>query len=576
MPLRKREKIQKMLRKDKLIPFAAALLSAALLSLAYPPFCGSDAAFFALVPLIAFLRRVSPRCGFWMGFAFGFLFRAISLFWLCSLKDNGGPPILVYLGLAALGAYCALYSGLFAFAVSSLWMVQRRESFPCKMLFRFGAWICEPLLWVGSEYLLANAFTGFPWNPLAATQYRNLPILAISSIAGSAGLSALIAAVNSSVASLLVRIFESCILPRFSMEKAPAYGRRIPRSLALFLTLSLLVAAWYRGIDYVRNIDRESARSPSARVALVHPDAPCIFLKDDKSIEETNARLLDYTSIAALGAPDFILWPETSLPGALPGSAESANLVREAYKLSGVPLLAGGIEYRPRFEGDMDGLVYNSLFFFEEGRRIASIYRKQHLVPFGEYIPLESRIPALKRLAPTGYSCEAGFGPVIMEISPKNGKSGETIKLSPLICFEDAFPYLSRNAARAGANAIVSVVNDAWFDGTYLAEQHLAQAVLRAVETGLPVMRATNKGVSAVILPNGRILRRLGDGKGSGEAGFLLHDMPFSATPKQTPYVKHGDAIFSAPCAGLLLGIAMAGLAIKAYLKQKRRMLGFA
>ncbi len=142
-------------------------------------------------------------------------------------------------------------------------------------------------------------------------------------------------------------------------------------------------------------------------------------------------------------------------------------------------------------------------------------------------------------------------------------------KLAPLICFEDAFPYITRKAAQEGASALVVVVNDAWFTGTSLAEQHLAQAVLRAFETGLPVIRATNSGVSSVILPNGRITKRLGTGAHDEPAGFFIEELGIEDKPKQTLYTRIGDNCLAIPCAGLLIGILFAMALIR---HQKRKL----
>lgn len=551
------------------LPFVAALLSSLLLGLAFPPVGSADAAFFALVPLLVALRAAgSPRRGFALGYAFGLAFRLGDLSWLLALRNNGGPVALVVLGLIGLSAYAALYTGLFGLAVASLWKFARRDDIPAPWLFRSGAWLAEPLLWVGGEHLVGSVLSGFPWNPLAATQYKNLALLSCLSVFGTATLSALLVAVNAGIASLALRIWDDALAPRFAAfaggTRTGVARRRskVPRSLPLFLALLAVIAVWWNGMTEVRRTDLAAAAAPKFRLSVVHPDLPSIFERAGLSVDDACETLLSYTELAGSTGPDATVWPETVLPGFIPYDKDAARLIQEACTRTGAPLVSGGVEFVPLPGGGRDdGLIYNVAFHFVEGPAIANRYRKRHLVPFGEFIPLESKIPALKRLAPTGFSCEAGDECVLFEIAGRAAASnGVVIAVAPLVCFEDVFPYLARDAAANGADALVSLANDAWFDGSAEAEQHLAQSVLRAVETGLPVIRSTNRGVSAFILPNGRILRRLGDGRGSGTPGFIVDD--FGIPPRRgregTFYVRHGDALLGTPCSGLLLGIALA------------------
>lgn len=562
-------------RLKKSIPAAAALASAAMLSLAHPPVADANAAFFALVPLLLALRAATPRGGFRLGFAFGLAFRLLSLGWLLALKDNGGPAWLVAFGLVALSAWTALFHGLFGWLAATAWSFARRPELPARTAFRAAAWLSEPILWAGSEYLVGTLLSGFPWNPLAATQTGNLALLSVVSIGGAQMLSALLVAANGGVASLLARIWSDAIAPRFaaaSAETAPGRNRRLPRTIPLGFALILLVAAWWRGIDRVRELDRASFAAPCFRIALVHPDAACIFERDDAAVLAANEALRSFTELASATGPDLVVWPETALPGYVPYDSDAAALVRDACGSSGAPLIAGAVEYVPRFTGDKDGLIFNSALFFRPGPVMAGTYRKRHLVPFGEFIPLESKIPALKRLAPTGFSCESGLEPRLFDIANASAATNKaTVALSPLICFEDAFPYLARDCAAAGADALVAIANDSWFDGTIEPEQHLRQAVLRAVETGLPAIRATNRGVTAFILPSGRIVRRIGNGRGGGTPGFATAEIGIQPDTRPTPYVRFGDAIFARPCAGYLLALAFVS---SVFGKQRQKMSG--
>ena len=551
----------------KRLPCAAALASAVLLSLAYPPVADANVAFFALVPLLLALRTATPRAGFRLGLAFGFVFRLLSLGWLLALKDNGGPLALVAFGLLALSAWTALFHALFGWLTAKVWSFTRRPDLPARTFFRAAAWLSEPLLWAGSEYLVGNLLTGFPWNPLAATQTSNLALLSVVSIGGATMLSALLVAVNGGVASLLSRIWRDYIAPRFMPSAQCAPPSKLPRTIPLGFALILIVAAWWRGIDHVRALDRASVAAPRFRIALIHPDAACIFERDDAAVKAANEALLSFTELASATGPDLVVWPETALPGFVPYDKDAAALVKDACGASGAPLLAGAVEYIPRFPGDNDGLIFNSALLFRSAPIIDGKYRKRHLVPFGEFIPLESKVPLLKRLAPTGFSCEPGLETALFDVANVSAATNNaTVSFAPLICFEDAFPYLARDCAEECANVLVSLANDSWFDGTSEPEQHLRQAILRAVETGLPVVRATNRGVTAFILPNGRVVRRIGDGRGGGTPGFITAEIGIGPDPRKTPYTRFGDALFARPCAGYLLA-----LVIVAFIARKKR-----
>ena len=533
--------------------FPAAILSGLLLALAFPPLAQADTVFFALVPLLLAIRASEPKRAFRLAFFSGLAFWLIDLFWLWRLKDNGGPLPLVAIGHVALAAYCALYTGLFGYASATLWSAAAKRRSP--ILNGLLALLAEPLLWIGAEYLRGTILSGFPWNPLAASQYRNPAFLHATSWSGSGLVSGLIVAVNAGIASFAFRLWRDVF--RRSFCKGTGNRRFTIRSAELTIALLAVCLCWMQGIAAIREDARASRTQPRLRAALVHPDIPCIFEKDDDSVREANEALLRYTSFAAGAAPTICLWPETSLPGYIPYDKDAANLVTAAVKsLGGSPLLAGGVELRygdsEEPEGERSYDIYNSAFLFGPGG-IRAIYRKQHLVPFGEFIPLETTIPALKKLAPTGFSCTAGEGPCVFPLAPV---TPDAPRAGALICFEDVFPYLARRAVNAGADLLVTLANDAWFDGSCESEQHLAQAVLRCTENHRPMLRSTNRGVSAFIDQNGCVVRRIGSGRGSGEPGFAVHELAVATGAPRTPYARYGDWLLAIPAAAFLVAVA--------------------
>ena len=548
--------------------------------MAFPPFGHGDLAFVAIVPMLLVVRAAPPRRAAFLGFVFGCVFWLIDLSWLWSLKDNGGPVALVGLGHVALSLFLSLFQALFAFAVAASWRLAKKR--PMTIIPILLVLVAEPVFWVGSEYLRGVVLTGFPWDPLAATQYGNPAFLHPASWAGACAVSFLLVAINSSIASTISRLL-STLNPPLSTLHSPLStfhsplstphshlssfifhlsSPRLPvprifkwpvRSLELFIALCVTVACWMRGLDAIGESRRVEIESPRLRAAVVCADMPSIFEKDEEALDTTSETLLSHAELAAMASPDICVWPETILPGYIPYDRDAADLVRGAVSaLDGAALLAGGVELQYGGAPDDDvpnpHLIYNSAFLFGP-KGIMATYRKRHLVPFGEFIPLESKLRFLKRLAPAGFSCEPGDAAAVCTIHTPRGE----FMIGPLICFEDAFPSLARDSVRNGADVLALLANDAWFAGSAEGEQHLAQAVLRCVENGRPMMRATNRGVSALIDGHGRIVRRIG-GDGSG-AGFAVGDL--AVVSRRTIYTRFGDWLLGIPCAILLIAFAV-------------------
>ncbi len=524
---------------------AAAAATGLLLFASFPPLGQADAAWFALAPLLLALRDITPRRGFRLGWLAGMVFWMGSLSWLWRLVDNGGPLILVLLGHGALAAYCALYSGLFGMAVAWLWRNARIESRPFVRI--LATLLLHPLLWTGTEYLRGVLFTGFSWNNLAVSQYRNLALIQCASFGGTTAVSFLIVAVNGGIASLVERIARDLRSIRRPAAPPPPRKQFLPRSSELMLAMLLALAAWVWGMDRIRAHRRSFEAMPRSRIAVIHPDAPSFFERRGNESAEFIEQMLAFTELASAGRPHLVVWPETALPGALPHDEDTRGLVAEAVRIARAPLLAGGmfIETIADDNGGRKARFYNGAFLFNPRGAIESVYHKQHLVPFGEYIPGDVLFPRLAHLSPIGFSCSPGRQSTLMPL--KTADAGRGLWLSPLICFEDAMPYLARRAVAKGASLLVNLTNDAWFDGSHQSEQHLAQAVLRCVENGVPMVRCANRGVSAVILPTGRIARRLGDGTGSGTPGFLVDEVPLPAAHPNTPFNRWGELPWGLP-----------------------------
>ena len=275
---------------------------------------------------------------------------------------------------------------------------------------------------------------------------------------------------------------------------------------------------------------------PEGTLRLVQPNAEQALKWDGDLAEVFLGRLL---ALTAQGTPaDLTIWPETAVPYMLEYAPSVAGMITDA---SGGRAVAVGIQ------SEAAGRFYNSMRVLEGNGRQTAAYEKHHLVPFGEYVPfgdLAYRWFGITAFAAqTGSTYSAGPGPRVLDL----GRFG---KVLPLICYEAVFPRLV-NGAPERADWMLQITNDAWFGLWTGPFQHLAQARLRSVEQGLPLIRVANTGVTAVIDARGRVIDELP----FGTVGALDSTVPGALPP--TAYTRWGDAPVWLALAGL------AGLAIR-------------
>jgi apolipoprotein N-acyltransferase len=263
--------------------------------------------------------------------------------------------------------------------------------------------------------------------------------------------------------------------------------------------------------------------------------------KDKWRPENLDQIVSDYIALSTRPGPvpDVVIWPEAAIPAAMNSVLHPASGVPQRLAAAlrpGQTLMTGGY----RVTGTPDAPVYfNSLFYlWREGGGLAAAvaFDKHRLVPFGEYLPLEDLLEPLgvKKLVNVGEGFSSGPPPAPVVLR----RPGVPV-VQPLICYESLFPgFTGRRGPRPAW--IVNISNDAWFGATSGPWQHLNLASYRAIEQGLPIVRATPTGVSAVVDPYGRI--RPGERLGVGRAGIIDARLPEALAP--TPYARWGDATF--------------------------------
>ncbi|MGH1368362.1 MAG: apolipoprotein N-acyltransferase [Maritimibacter sp.] len=257
-------------------------------------------------------------------------------------------------------------------------------------------------------------------------------------------------------------------------------------------------------------------------VRLIQPNAPQHQKWDPLYARQFFDRALALSGADASFKPDLVVWPETSVPSVLGRDAAVEAMVAQAGR--GAPVVAGIF--------DREGAAtFNALAMFDPKGAPAWVYRKFHLVPFGEYMPLgelAGRFNIHGLAARDGYGFAAGAGPKVFELPGRLGK------VQPIICYEAIFPRDIRSAPER-PDWILQATNDGWFGNFAGPQQHLVQAQFRAIEMGLPVLRAANTGVTAVIDARGRVVESLP----LGTSGFLDARLPM-ALP-ETVFARFGQ-----------------------------------
>ncbi len=391
----------------------------------------------------------------------------------------------------------------------------------------------------------------FPWNDLSVTQYRNLPLLQIAAFTGSYGVLFLVALGN-------------CVL--FAAARKP--GCKV---LIGYLLLMAAVTGW--GALRVREIDRKAAECPAPwKVLAVQGDLSQRRHADNAATVEAMQRYYGLTREGMKTHPEAeaILWPESAVPIPFYSAQDFEKLSRltpygvliQAYQRSvralavesGKPLLFGALDFEETLPlNGMSPGATNSAFRMDPDGRIGARYDKMHRVPFGEYIPFRDLLPqALIRYIDMGRDLVPGTNPKYVEF-PGN------VRAAVSICYEGIFGYHVCEEVRTGANVIVVLSNDAWYPLSSELEQHLANAVTRSVESGLPMVRSGNNGATGVVLPNGRFTQ-CGPDFNKGAKALLL-SVPVLRDAKPGWFCRCGEWFIALLALGWIAGSTAAAAA---------------
>ncbi|MEM6305421.1 MAG: apolipoprotein N-acyltransferase [Pseudomonadota bacterium] len=467
-----------------------AILAGAFAAFGQEPYALAPAIVFGMALAIWLWHRSdSPRASALIGWAFGLGYFAHTLQWIVSpfMVDVARHGWMAPFALAFMAAGMALFWG------AAFWGARKLSA---------TKWMVV-LTWAAAELTRGYIFTGFPWA---------MPAQAFVGTMFGQGL-ALIGpyALNLVLIAVAVLLAEVCRRQGF----IPSLVLGIPFLLAFSLRV-----VW------------PDAGLTEHTVRLIQPNAAQRDKWDPEKIPVFFDRQLQFTQAlpeAGGPPPDLVLWSESAVPWALD---MAGSTLAEMAQAGGTAQVAFGIQRR---EG---ARYFNSMVALDRQGGVDQVYDKHHLVPFGEYIPLgdlAGRLGLTAFAAQFGNGYSAGPGPKLMDFGPLG-------RALPLICYEAVFAH-DVNAAPARPDFLIQITNDAWFGKGAGPRQHLAQARMRAIEQGLPLARAANTGISAMIDPRGRVLASLP----LNQAGFV--DAPLPAPLPPTLYSRTGDL----PLAVLLL-----------------------
>ncbi len=470
--------------KRKQLSLLAASLSALLLTLAMPGLAAWwPLLFLALVPLLQtaqFLRPIESGC---MGMCCGMLYYSGMLYWIVIvLKQYGGLHTFFAVGaLLLLVLYMSAYTAFFCLTLA--WLAARKDEAKGSSTVIL---IAAPALWVGFDMLRGLLFTGMPWMDLSYGLYKQPLLIQAADLGGHHLITYLLVQINALIFWLIDRLF----------SRKPASNRLhyLCASLVAFL---LYCAGAYSTMRYWQ-VFSTAGTEEQATIAVAQGN---IEQSEKWSPARKDSTIERYLSLSALalqkGGADLLVWPETALPF-FPAREPLMNRVKQFAEEQHVYLLTGS----PFFTVDPERSVrpveyFNSALMINPEGKLTERYNKQHLVPFGEYVPLRDWLWFIKPLVE-----------LVGDFTPGNSSEplkAERIKAGILICFESIFPHIAWHTTQEGANVLVSLTNDAWYGYSSAPYHSWAMTVFRAVENRRSLVRAANTGISGFVEPTGLI-----------------------------------------------------------------------
>jgi len=460
-------------------------------------------AWIAFVPLLwALHHATTTRQAAGLGLVAGLATNVPAFYWLVyTISAFGGFPYPV----ATLFYLCL---SVFTAAQFVVFAVAWRRTGPGLL------GLSAPLIWVTLEFLYPNLF---PWR-MAHSQMKVPWLLQVGDLTGPYALSFALVWMASSVAFLIA-------------DRVPRAARtRQWRPLLAATAMAVAILAY--GAVRLPQIERTMADAPAARVALVQGN---VSIKEKDNVKYFDINLEKYRQLSATVQEDvdLIVWPETVNQHWVSTEATMLGAADNPFQNLRTNLIFGGLAYRlPAPPAPQVAEEFNSAFLMAQGGRLLGRYDKRILMPFGEYIPGASYVPALYDLSPGTGHFTAGRAVHVFDVDSTRGR----VKVGQLICLEDIVSDMPRHTAQAGAEILATILNDAWYGDTAAPYQHQALALWRTVENRRYLLRGSNSGVTSIIDAAGRVV---------AQGGLFTAEVVSGAVPRlqiQTVYTRLGDA----------------------------------
>lgn len=552
--------------------YPLAVLAGLALAASFPTVGVAGLAWIAPGFMVAAALRKTGRESFRIGYMAGLAHYLASLYWLLLIPYRWhGLPLGPALGWVSLSAFLALWPATWVWWVCTTAVPARlklsssadpladpaeldpghalrpdglgRDVIPATWVGRTTWALGAATAWVALEMTLARFLGGFPWNFLGDSQYQMTPIIQIASVTGVYG-----------VSFLMVWFALGVLCAGLTVLRHPATRSLWIAELGLPLLAVTLVFNF--GRDHLQHAPTP-ARSLS--VTLVQPGIPQTLIWDATKNGQRFQNLLRLGEQALSNQTEVVIWPEGAIPEFLRYDEATAIALSSMARRHHVWMIVSSDDFEPRAGAakPSEGDYFNASFLIDpEGQLTGNSYRKRNLVIFGEYVPWLRWLPFLKWFTPIQGAFTPGTTPGLF---PMQGLGATA---SALICFEDVFPQLDWGGQDDSVDFLVNLTNDGWFGESAEQWQHAANALFRAVERGLPLIRCANNGITGWIDAQGRFREIFRDAQGSPYGpGFITVQVPLPAPgekPAQTFYRRHGDW-FGWACVGAT-GLMLVGI----------------
>ena len=438
-----------------------------------------------------------------MGLLTGVVYFVGTVYWTSTVVATYGnlPTWLAAFAMLMLALYLALFPAVMALVTSRL--IARGGA---------GALFIAPAVWVATEFFRGYLFGGFPWVPLGNSQVTVLPIAQLASLLGVYGLSALVALVNAAIAYALL-----------------AHGRTRIQTLAATGALLAAVTLWgaFRIAD--GSLTREGT---PVRIGLAQGNIEQADKWRPGEARRIFTTYIGLTRDMARRGAQYVIWPESSTPFTFESDPVGQQQMRALAREVNVPILFGSDQ---QVVVGGEPAHYNAAFQLNPDGTTGAVYRKIHLVPFGEFVPMSEWLTFFPPLVQT----LAGFAPFTAGDSMVMLPVGDRLT-STAICYEVVYPSLVREAVLGGSQLLTTITNDGWYGHSSAPYQHFAMASMRAIEHGRYLARAANTGISGVVDPYGRVVAQSGIFEQVGlieEARFLTGRTVYTAIGDLIAYI---------------------------------------